>query len=78
MRSMRVNTDIVWGAVRMVSKTADVTIATAGAVSGAAINGVIGGVEGTVGGIRNGLRSGSQSPAAAALTLTARGIAFRR
>jgi hypothetical protein len=67
--------NIVSGAVRVVTKTADATTAAAGAVGGAAINGVIGGVQGTAAGLRNGLSNGSQSPAAAALTLAAVGTA---
>ncbi|WNG93022.1 hypothetical protein [Mycobacterium sp. ITM-2016-00318] len=67
--------NIVSGAVRVVTKTADATTAAAGAVGGAAINGVVGGIQGTAAGLRNGLSNGSQSPAAAALTLAAVGTA---
>jgi hypothetical protein len=66
---------IFGGAARVITRTADVTTAAAGAVSGAAINGVIGGVQGTASGIRNGLSTGSHSTAAAALTLGAIGAA---
>ena len=38
--------NIVRGAARVVTRTADATTAAAGAVGGAAITGVIGGVEG--------------------------------
>lgn len=65
--------DVVDGAVRVISRTADVTTAAAGAVSGAAINGVIGGVQGAATGLRDGLAKGSHSSAAAALTLGAVG-----
>ena len=67
--------NIVSGAVRVITKTADATTAAAGAVGGAAVNGVIGGIQGTAAGLRNGLSNGSQSPAAAALTLAAVGTA---
>ncbi len=65
--------DLVDGAVRVISRTADVTTAAAGAVSGAAINGVIGGVQGAATGLRDGVAKGSHSSAAAALTLGAVG-----
>jgi hypothetical protein len=67
--------NIVSGAVRVVTKTADATTAAAGAVGGAAFSGVVGGIQGTATGLRNGLSNGSQSPAAAALTLAAVGTA---
>ena len=67
--------DIVRGAARVVTRTADATTAAAGAVGGAAITGVIGGVEGTFSGIRNGLVSGSHSTSAATLTLGVIGAA---
>jgi hypothetical protein len=67
--------NIVSGAVRVVTKTADATTAAAGAVGGAAVSGVVGGIQGTAAGLRNGLSNGSQSPAAAALTLAAVGTA---
>ena len=67
--------DIVGGAVRVITQTADAATAAAGAVSGAAINGVIGGVQGTASGIRNGLSSGSRSTPAAALTVGVLGAA---
>jgi hypothetical protein len=67
--------DIIGGAARVITRTADATTAAAGAVGGAAINGVIGGVEGTVSGIRSGLGSGSHSTPAAALTLGVIGAA---
>ena len=67
--------DVVQGAVRVVTKTADATTAAAGAVGGAAINGVIGGMRGTAAGLRSGLADGSQSSTAAALTLAAVGAA---
>ena len=65
--------DIVGGAVRAVTETANATAAAAGAVGGAAVNGVIGGVQGTVAGIRNGVNNGSHSTPAALLTLGAIG-----
>jgi hypothetical protein len=65
--------NIVRGAVRAVTGTANATTAAAGAIGGAAINGVVGGVGGTVGGIRHGLSSGSHSTPAAVLTLAAIG-----
>ena len=61
--------NIIGGAARVITRTADATTAAAGAVGGAAVGGVIGGVLGTVSGIRNGLSSGSHSTPAAALTL---------
>ena len=67
--------DIVGSARRVITQTADMTTAAAGAVGGAAINGVIGGVQGTASGVRNGLSSGSHSTPAAALTLGAIGAA---
>ncbi|WP_326548955.1 hypothetical protein QGN32_05930 [Mycolicibacterium sp. ND9-15] len=67
--------DIVRGATRFVTNTANATTAAAGAVSGAAINGVIGGVKGTASGIRDGLSSGSHSTPAALLTVGAVGAA---
>jgi hypothetical protein len=67
--------NIVSGAARLVTRTADATTAAAGAVGGAAINGVIGGVQGTAAGLRSGLSDGSHSSAAAALTLAAVGTA---
>jgi hypothetical protein len=67
--------NIVQGAVRAVTLTADATTAAAGAVGGAAINGVIGGIRGTAAGIRSGSSDGSHSSAAAALTLAAVGTA---
>ncbi|CAA0127007.1 Uncharacterised protein [Mycolicibacterium vanbaalenii] len=60
---------------RGLTKVADATTATAGAVGGAAINGVVGGAQGAANGVRNGLSSGSRSPAAAALTIGAIGAA---
>ena len=69
--------NIVRGAVRAVTGTANATAAAAGAIGGAAINGVvggvIGGVAGTVTGFRRGLSSGSHSTPAAVLTLAAIG-----
>lgn len=67
--------NIVHGAVRVVTATANVTTAGAGAIGGAAVNGVIGAVEGTVAGVRSGLSSGSHSTPAAALTLGVVGAA---
>jgi hypothetical protein len=67
--------NIVQGAVRAVTLTADATTAAAGAVGGAAINGLIGGIRGTAAGIRSGSSDGSHSSAAAALTLAAVGTA---
>ena len=67
--------DIVGGAARVITQTADAATAAAGAVSGAAINGVIGGVQGTASGIRNGLSRGSRSTPAAALTVGVLGAA---
>ena len=67
--------DIVGGAVRANTRTADATTAAAGAVGGAAITGVIGGLQGTVSGIRNGIGTGSHSTPMAAMTLGAIGAA---
>jgi hypothetical protein len=67
--------DIVGGAKRVITQTADATTAAAGAVGGAAVSGVVGGVQGTVSGIRNGISSGSRSTPAAAMTLGALGAA---
>lgn len=67
--------DIVRGARRVVTGTANATTAAAGAVGGAAVNGIIGGVQGTATGIRNGLSSGSHSTPAAILTIGAVGAA---
>jgi hypothetical protein len=67
--------DIVRGAARLITRTADATTAAAGAVGSAAITGAIGGVQGTVSGIRTGVASGSDSTAAAALTLGVIGAA---
>ncbi|OMC34035.1 hypothetical protein A5740_10305 [Mycobacterium sp. GA-1841] len=67
--------NIVSGAVQAVSRTADATTATAGAIGGAAVNGVVGGIKGVGSGIRSGMSQGSRSPAAAALTLAAVGAA---
>ena len=67
--------DIVGGAKRVITRTADATTAAAGAVSGAAVSGVIGGVRGTFSGIRNGISSGSHSTPAAAATLGVLGAA---
>lgn len=67
--------NLVEGAVRAVTRTADVTTAAAGAVSGAAINGAVGALRGTVEGVRDGVGKGSHSSAAAALTLGAVGVA---
>ena len=65
--------NIMQGAVRVVTRSAEATVATAGAVGGAAVNGVIGGMQGTVSGIKNGMSSGTHSTPAAALTLAAIG-----
>lgn len=67
--------NIVKGAAGLVLATADATTAVAGAVGGAAVNGVVGGVRGTASGVRNGFSSGRGSTPAAALTLTAIGVA---
>jgi hypothetical protein len=67
--------NIVGGAVRLVSETANATTAAAGAVGGAAVNGIVGGVQGAATGIRQGLSSGSHSTPAALLTLGAVGAA---
>jgi hypothetical protein len=67
--------DIVGGAKRVITRTADATTAAAGAVGGAAVIGVIGGVQGTFSGIRNGISSGSHSTPAAAMTLGVLGAA---
>ncbi|MGQ4596891.1 hypothetical protein [Nocardia sp. R6R-6] len=63
------------GAVGVVTWTADVTTATAGAVGGAAVNGVLGGMQGVATGVKSGLSKGSHSAPAAALTLAAIGAA---
>src|SRR5271167_1340531 len=67
--------NVVKGAAGLVLATADATTAAAGAVGGAAVNGVVGGVRGTASGVRNGFSSGRSSTPAAALTLTAIGVA---
>ncbi|KUI39705.1 hypothetical protein [Mycobacterium sp. GA-2829] len=67
--------NIVGGAVRLVTETANATAAAAGAVGGAAVNGVVGGVQGAASGVRQGLSSGSHSTPAALLTLGAVGAA---
>jgi hypothetical protein len=65
--------NIIGGAVRLVTETADATTAAAGAVGGAAVNGLVGGVQGAATGMRHGLSSGSHSTPAALLTLGAVG-----
>lgn len=65
--------NIMQGAVRVVTRSAEATVATAGAVGGAAVSGVIGGMQGTVNGIKNGMSNGTHSTPAAALTLAAIG-----
>jgi hypothetical protein len=65
--------NIMQGAVRAITRSAEATTAAAGAVGGAAVNGVIGGMQGTVSGIKNGMSSGSHSTPAAAITLAAVG-----
>jgi hypothetical protein len=67
--------NIIEGAVRVVTRSAEATAAAAGAVGGAAVNGVVGGMQGTLNGIKNGVSSGSHSTPAAALTLAAIGAA---
>ena len=67
--------NIVSAATRAVTKTADVTTATAGAIGGAAVSGVAGALQGAASGVRTGLDSGSRSSAAAAITLGAIGAA---
>jgi hypothetical protein len=64
---------MIQGAVRVVTQSAETTVAAAGAVGGAAVNGVIGGVQGTVAGIKNGASSGSRSTPAAVLAIAAIG-----
>ena len=66
---------VVHNARRLITRAADATTATAGALGGAAVTGVIGAVEGTAAGVKNGLSSGSHSTTAAALTLGAIGVA---
>jgi hypothetical protein len=70
---------VVDGAVRNVGKTvnlaAGAATAAAGAVGGAAVNGVVGGVTGAAEGVKRGITSGSRSTPAAALALTALGVA---
>jgi hypothetical protein len=63
--------DILRGATRVVTETANATTAAAGAVGGAAINGIVGGVQGTAKGIREGVSNGSHSTPAALLGLGA-------
>ncbi|WP_197374227.1 hypothetical protein [Mycolicibacterium baixiangningiae] len=65
--------NIVGGAVRLVTETANATTAAAGAVGGAAVNGIVGGVRGAANGVREGLSSGSHSTPAALLTMGAVG-----
>lgn len=70
---------VVGGAVRNAGKTvnraADATAAAAGAVGGAAVNGIVGGITGAAEGIKRGISSGSHSTPAAALALSALGVA---
>src|SRR3954453_4621743 len=67
--------DIVRGAARVVTRTANATTSVAGAVGGAAINGAVGGLQGAVSGIRSGVANGSHSTPAAALNLGVVGAA---
>lgn len=67
--------DVFRDTVGFVRRTADASIAAAGAVGGATVNGVLGGVQGALDGVRSGISSGSRSTAAAALTLAAVGVA---
>ncbi|KUI23778.1 hypothetical protein AU196_01850 [Mycobacterium sp. IS-1742] len=67
--------NIVVGAARLVTGTANATTAAAGAVGGAAVSGIVGGVQGAATGVRHGLSSGSHSTPAALLTLGAVGAA---
>jgi len=67
--------DLVKGAMRVVTGTANATAAAAGALGGAAVNGVIGGVQGAVRGVREGAGSGSHSTPAALLAMGAIGAA---
>jgi len=62
--------NLIQGAARVVTQSAEATVAAAGAVGGAAVNGVIGGVQGAVTGIKS---SGSHSTPAAALAIAAIG-----
>ena len=66
---------VVHQARRVITRAADATTATVGALGGAAVTGAIGAVEGTAAGVKNGLSSGSHSTAAAALTFGAIGVA---
>ena len=66
--------NVINGAVRAITNTAEATTAAAGAIGGAAVNGAIGAVQGTVAGVKTGASSGSQSTPAAALTLAAIGV----
>jgi hypothetical protein len=65
--------NVFTGTVRALTRSAEATLAAAGALSGAAINGAIGGVQGAVTGVQQGLNSGRHSTPAAALTLAAIG-----
>lgn len=67
--------NIVEGAARLVTGTANAATAAAGAVGGAAVNGIVGGVQGAANGAREGLSRGSHSTPAALLTLGAVGAA---
>jgi hypothetical protein len=67
--------NVIQGALRVVTRSAEATAAAAGAVGGAAVNGVVGGMQGTLNGIKNGVSSGSHSTPAAALALAAIGAA---
>jgi hypothetical protein len=67
--------DIVRGATRVVTQSANATTAAAGAIGGAAVNGIIGGAQGTARGVRDGLNNGSHSTPAALLTMGAVGAA---
>lgn len=67
--------NIIEGAARVITRSADATVAAAGALGGAAINGVIGGVQGAATGIKTGVSSGSHSTPAAALALAGIGAA---
>ena len=67
--------DVVRKTMDVASRTADASVAVAGAVGGAAVNGVVGGVKGMVDGAQSGLSSGRRSIPAAALAVAAVGTA---
>jgi hypothetical protein len=67
--------DLIRSTTRVITDSAKVTTATAGAIGGAAVNGIVGGFQGVAKGIRDGVSTGSHSTPAALLTMGAIGAA---